>query len=279
MHTKVIDLYDHYGISAPEGAVGRLNCYWTDTPAQVSENRGKSAVLVLPGGGYHHTSHREHESVALKLLSRGFQAFVLEYSVVPLRYPVALREAALAMRYIRENQAAYGLCGKVAAMGFSAGGHLCGCLGTLFDAPEVADIAPAEVLRPDALGLCYPVAVSHGRTHSGSFDNLCGSNEALKARLSLDTLVRPDMPPVFLWHTRSDESVNCRNSLLLAVALEEKGVDFTLHIYRKGCHGLSTADPLSYTKETLPEISPDVPGWVDSMASFFREKGLETVDA
>lgn len=278
MHTKLIDLYDCYGQTAPRGAVGRLNCYWTDTPGQVSPARGKSAVLVLPGGGYHHTSHREHESVALKLLERGFQVFVLEYSVAPLRYPVALREAALAMRYIRENADTYGLCGKVAAIGFSAGGHLCGSLGTLFDATEVADLAPAHILRPDALGLCYPVAVSHGRTHSGSFDNLCGEDEDMKSRLSLDRLVRADMPPVFLWHTRSDESVPCRNSLLLALALEEKGVDFALHIYRKGCHGLSTADLLSYTRQTLPEISPDVPGWVDAMASFFREKGLETVD-
>lgn len=278
MHTKVLNIYDHYALSAPEGAVGRLSCYWTETPAQVSAHRKKPAALVLPGGGYHHTSHREHESVALKLLARGYQVFVLEYSVAPLGFPVALREAALAMRYIRENEAAYGLSGKVAAMGFSAGGHLCGCLGTLFDAPEVADIAPAHILRPDVLGLCYPVAVSHGRTHTGSFDNLCGEDGALRRRLSLDRLVRPDMPPVFLWHTRSDESVPCRNSLLLAAALEEQGVDFSLRIYRKGSHGLSTADLLSYTPETLPEISPDVPGWMDSMVQFFREKGISPVD-
>lgn len=278
MHTKVLNIYAHYSLPAPEGAVGRLNCYWTETPAQVSAHRKKPAMLVFPGGGYHHTSHREHESVALKLLERGYQVFVLEYSVAPARFPVALREAALAMRYIRENEAAYGLSGKVAAMGFSAGGHLCGCLGTLFDAPEVADIAPAHILRPDALGLCYPVAVSHGRTHAGSFDNLCGEDADLRQRLSLDRLVRPDMPPAFLWHTRSDESVPCRNSLLLAAALEEQGVDFSLHIYRKGCHGLSTADLLSYTPENLPEISPDVPGWMDGMVQFFREQGIAPTD-
>ncbi len=274
MHTKVLNIYDHYALPVPKGAVGRLNCYWTDTPQQVSEARKKPAVLVLPGGGYHHTSHREHESVALKLLERGFQVFVLEYSVAPLQFPVALREAALAMRYIREHRDTYALSGKVAAVGFSAGGHLCGCLGTLFDSAEVADIAPAGVLRPDALGLCYPVAVSHGRTHEGSFENLCGDDLALRRRLSLDALARPDMPPVFLWHTRSDESVPCRNSILLAAALEEQGVDFSLRVYRKGSHGLSTADPLSYTPENLPQISPDVPGWMDSMVLFFREKGI-----
>lgn len=278
MQTKVIDLYEYFSVSAPEGAVGRLSCYFTHTPAQVSQTRRKSGVLVLPGGGYHHTSHREHESVALKLLAAGYQAFVLEYSVAPLRYPVALREAAMAMRYIRENADAYGLTGRVAAMGFSAGGHLCGTLATLFDAPEVADIAAEHILRPDVLGLCYPVVVSQGRTHSGSFDNLCGQDTALRERLSLDKLVRPDMPPAFIWHTRSDESVPCRNSLLLAQALEEQGVDFSLRIYRKGSHGLSTADLLSYTPDTLPQISPDVPGWMDSMVQFFREQGVGIMD-
>ena len=35
--------------------------------------------------------------------------------------------------------------------------------------------------------------------------------------------MRPDMPPVFMWHTRDDASVPCRNSLILAAALEVRG--------------------------------------------------------
>ncbi len=275
MHTEIVDIYQCFGQAAPQGAVGRLSCYWADTPQAVSPCRKKPAMLVLPGGGYHHTSHREHESVALQLLARGFSVFVLEYSVAPLRFPVALREAAFAMRFIRENAGRFGAdSAMVAAMGFSAGGHLCGTLGTLFDAPEVADIAPASVLRPDALGLCYPVAVSHGNTHAASFDNLCGEDAALRARLSLDALARPDMPPAFIWHTRSDESVPCRNSLLLALALEAQGVDFSLRIYRLGSHGVSTADEHSYAPGQLKPISPDVPGWLDSLVLFLREKGI-----
>ena len=78
-----------------------------------------------------------------------------------MSFPVSLREAALAMRYIRANAQAMEIDPHmVAAMGFSAGGHLCGTLGTMWDAPEVADLAPAGMVRPDALGLCYPVAVS-----------------------------------------------------------------------------------------------------------------------
>ena len=158
------------------------------------------------------------------------------------------------------------------------GGHLCGCLGMLYDSPEVADLGTPEQLRPDALGLCYPVAVSWGRTHEGSFDNLTGGDEVLRRRLSLDRLVRPDMPPAFLWHTREDASVPCRNSLILAQAMEEAGVDFSLHIYRKGKHGLSTADTMAYPSYDLPRISWDVPGWLEACVRFFEEIGLTVTD-
>ena len=185
----------------------------------------------------------------------------------------------MAMRYIRENADRFEIDpGMVAALGFSAGGHLCGTLGTMFDSDQVADLGTPEQLRPDALGLCYPVAVSWGRTHEGSFQNLCGGDAALRQRLSLDRLVRPDMPPAFLWHTRNDASVPCRNSLLLAQAMEEAGVDFALHIYREGKHGLSTADAMAYPAYDLPRISWDVPGWLEDCIRFFREVGLTVTD-
>ena len=97
---------------------------------------------MIPGGGYCHVSGREAEPVALRFVAAGYSAFILRYSVFPCRFPTQLREAAMAMRYIRENAEKFGICkDMVAATGFSAGGHLCGMLGMLFDCPEVADIA------------------------------------------------------------------------------------------------------------------------------------------
>lgn len=279
MITKQIDLYQYRGNRPPEGAAGRLTLWVQQTSDQVSSGRQRPAVLILPGGGYSHTSPREAEPVALRFVARGYAAFVLEYSCAPLSFPVALREAAMAMAYIRENAAAFEINPHmVAAVGFSAGGHLCGTLGTLYDAPEVADIAAPEQIRPDALGLCYPVAVSWGRTHEGTFKKISRGDGALRQRLSLDKLVRPDMPPVFLWHTRDDASVPCRNSLILASSLEEQGVDFAFHLYRHGCHGLSTADEMAYPAWGVPEISWDVAGWPDSMMKFFAETGFCMTD-
>lgn len=279
MELRIVDLYQSMDITPPEGAFAPLRCYIQRTSEQIAPRRLRPAILILPGGGYSHVSEREAEPVALRFAARGWSAFILTYSVAPHKFPTALRQAAMAMRYIRENAADMEIDPhKVAAMGFSAGGHLCGTLGTLFDCPEVADIGPAELLRPDALGLCYPVAVSWGNTHEGSFQCLCGGDEALRRRLSLDALVRPDMPPVFLWHTRNDGTVPVRNSLILAQRLEEAGIDFAMHIYRSGEHGLSTADGQSYPMEKVPSVSWDVPGWQEAEIRFFEEIGLKPRD-
>ena len=279
MIVETVSLYSCNGLPAPEGGAGILRCWVQNTSDRVSKCRKRPAVLILPGGGYGHVSPREGEPVALRFAARGYAAFVLEYSCAPLGFPVSLREAAMAMAYIRRNAVRFEIdpC-MVAAIGFSAGGHLCGTLGTMYDCPEVADLGAPELLRPDALGLCYPVAVSWGATHEGSFAHITCGDQALRGRLSLDKLVRQDMPPVFLWHTRDDQSVPVRNSLLLADALDAHGVDFAMHIYRHGRHGLSTADEMVYPSFDIPDTSWDVPGWPDAMLRFFGEIGFCVTD-
>lgn len=272
------NVYEAFGL-ARAAAGGGLTAWSVRTPTSVSARRRRPAVLILPGGGYEHVSLRESEPVALRFLARGWVPFVLDYSVAPSRFPVALREAALAMRLIRQEGAALEADpAQVACVGFSAGGHLAGTLCTLFDAEEVADVAPPEVVRPDALGLCYPVAVSHGRTHEASFDNLCGQDGGLRQRLSLDRLVRRDMPPTYLWCTRDDASVPCRNTLALAQALEEAGVDFTCHVYRQGKHGLATADVQAFSEGRVPPHSRELDSWPEDMMGFFAGCGLNVRD-
>ena len=279
MNTKTVFLYGHYRVHAPENSAGFLTCILPYALEELSKNRLRPAVLIIPGGGYGDVSEREAEPVALQFAARGYAAFVLKYSVAPHRFPTALREAAMAMRYIRENAQDWHIDpGMIAAIGFSAGGHLCGTLGTMYDCPEVQDIADAATIRPDALRLCYPVAVSWGKTHEGSFQRLCGEDAALRQRLSIDKLVRADMPPVFLWHTRTDNLVPVRNSLVLADALDAAGVPFAMHIYNNGPHGLSVINTQVYREGKMPACSTDAHGWVGSMLGFFEEMGLKITD-
>lgn len=273
------NLYDYFGIQKSEGAVGDLECFLPLIPERFEAGRTRPAVLVIPGGGYSAVSDRESEPVAIRFLNRGYAAFVLHYSVAPVRFPAALREAAMAMRYIRENAERFKVDPHmVAAIGFSAGGHLCGSIGTMFDCPEVADIGDAAMLRPDALGLCYPVLVSWGKTNEGTFQNLTGGDAALRERVSLERQVRPDMPPAFIWHTRNDQAVPSRNSLIFAQAMDDLGLDYSLRIYRNGTHGLSTCDDVTYLDHAIPEHSADIPGWEDLIIGYFREHGLKIRD-
>ena len=278
LHIETIDLYDRYAAER-KGPGGQLTVYALQPIPKVDPNRRFPAVLILPGGAYQWVSPREAEPVAMRFLSRGFSCLLLNYSCAPARFPVALREAALAMAYIRSEANRLHIDpAKVAALGFSAGGHLCGTLGTLYDRDEVADIAPADRLRPDALILCYPVSVSRGRTHRDSFANLCGDDRLLMDRLSLDRLVRRDMMPVFLWHTRTDDSVPVDGTLQLAAALAENDVPFSLHVFSYGRHGLATGDDLVYRQDSLPPVSDGVRDWPELAIRFLWENGFHIQD-
>ena len=194
MNHFTVNLYDHFGLDRNGSTEANLSAYIQATP-YISTARRRPAILVIPGGGYNSTSNREAEPIALRFLEKGYNAFVLRYTCAPATFPVALREACMAMRYIRGNADALEVNpGMVAAIGFSAGGHLCGTLGTMYDCPEVADLGDAALLRPDAICLGYPVAVAWGNTHNGTFRNISGGDEALRMRLSIDKLARADMP-------------------------------------------------------------------------------------
>lgn len=133
----------------------------------------------------------------------------------------------------------------MAAIGFSAGGHLAANLTTVSSDAELRDAGydPAAV-RPDALLLCYPVITSGRFAHRGSFDNLLGDDKddaSLLELLSIEKHVDATMPPVFIWHTITDQAVPVENSLLMIQACRDAGVSVEAHLFPQGGHGLSLA--------------------------------------
>ena len=109
--TQVIDGID--------GSRAELVGYVIDNSPEMDPDRRRPAILIIPGGGYAIGSDRESEPVALQFLAAGYQAFVLKYSCVPSRYPVALLEMAEAMSMIPGHAAEWNVdAGSVAAIGF-----------------------------------------------------------------------------------------------------------------------------------------------------------------
>lgn len=203
------------------------------------------AVVICPGGGYNMVSDREAEPVAKEYFAAGFQVFVLTYSVGSRSKNFEpLCQLAATVAHIRKYAEELGVDKeKIAVCGFSAGAHLAGSLGTLYNEDKFLQVwKREEEIRPNAMILCYPVILANEYAHKGSIKNVSGSEAGTEEYqwFSLDKHVDATTPPTFLWHTAADTAVPVQNSLCMANALSLAKVPVELHVFPEGNHGLST---------------------------------------
>ena len=224
-------------------------------------DKKRPLVIVIPGGGYEHIGFREREPVAIKFNSLGFHAATLTYSLSPMKFPDALIDLANAVALVRENaEKWYVDSDKIIVCGFSAGGHLAASLGAFWNSKFLKDYIPhsPEKIRPNALLLSYPVITSDpnywhedsimnviGTIQAGEAKKICSSlgKETMSDVVSIEKNITKDFPPTFIWHTIQDEAVPAKNTLLLADALYEAGIDCEYHLFNRGKHALSLATP------------------------------------
>lgn len=224
-------------------------CYTSTKELKLSPRR---AMIVCPGGGYSALSDRESEPIVMQFLAGGFATFLLTYSIKEKAANYTpLKEAALAVKYVREHAEDYNVDPDyVFISGFSAGGHLAASAGILWDHPAIREVigdAPQEVVRPTGMVLSYPVITTGPYTHRHSAQRICGKplDEEVNytpeeaAPFSLELHVRENTPPAFIWHTAADQAVPVQNSLLLANAYAAAGRPFELHVFPEGRHGLA----------------------------------------
>jgi acetyl esterase/lipase len=204
-----------------------------------------TAVIICPGGGYGRLAmEKEGAEPARWFNSLGVAAFVLKYRLVEYGQPAPLRDVLRAVRLVRSRAAEFGIkADRIGVMGFSAGGHLASCAGTLYDVPEGRTGAPLDAVsaRPDFLMLIYPViTMKDPYAHAGSRRNLLGPTPSteLVERYSTDLQVTRNTPPAFLLTTFEDSTVPAENSIGFFEALHRAGVPAELHAYEKGPHGI-----------------------------------------
>ena len=245
----------------------------------VQAGRMRPAAIIVPGGGYQRCSEREAEPVALALIARGYQAFVIDYTVLDhteaargvalLPYP--LYDLAHAVATIRAQAEEWSVdTERLTLIGFSAGAHLCAAYTAVsrrLTFPFDADCALQD-LSVAAQILCYPV-----------IDFSCGwpGDEVIARAISdepemyeLQRLVDKDTPRTFIWHTAEDSFVPVRNTLRYATALTLSDVDFDCHIYHRGRHGLSLATEQTGADEEHRD--PHVAGWLDVAIEWLEER-------
>lgn len=215
------------------------------------DSAARPAILVVPGGGYRMVSCTEGENVALEFYGRGYNAFVLTYTTnvfghTPVKFQ-PMQDLSRAVLCLRKNAEKLHLVPhQLILCGFSAGAHLCGSLAVHFDAPELKENGEYSDVsnRPDALLLSYPVITSSSYAHKETFLNLLGENAGKEELdyMSLEKQVTEKTPPVFLWHTVTDEQVPMENSLLFFNSLRSHNIPTELHLFASGKHGLSLAN-------------------------------------
>jgi acetyl esterase/lipase len=207
-----------------------------------------SAVIVAPGGAYLGlASNLEGRQVADWFTARGFTAFVLKYRLgAKYPYPIPLEDAQRAVRLVRSSAATYGfLPNRIGFVGFSAGGHLAGATGTLFDTGKPDSSDPVERLssRPDFLVLGY--AWLNAMQPSGNYITYCSLIKTIppetckvnEQKYTPSLHVTSRTPTTFIYSTTDDRTVPISASVNFYNALISAGVPAELHIFRHGDHG------------------------------------------
>lgn len=231
--------------------LAKLTVYIPDQSNEMGHNKIKAGVLVIPGGGYSMCSDREAEPIAFAFLHKGYAAFILRYTVGQNKgydFSMPFADANEAMKIIHENAEEWGIDKeRIAAIGFSAGGHLCASLSTMGD------------IRPNASILVYPCILE-------------SMNKILAFPVpGLEDKVDDKTPPAFIVSACEDNCVPIENSLAYANALNKKGIPFEMHIYEKGYHGFSLADETVYTKAEA-DYCAHIQGWFDLCATWLKKR-------
>ena len=202
------------------------------------------AVIMCPGGGYRRLAmNHEGYDMAPWFNNLGITYAVLKYRMPNGRIEVPLSDGLRAVEILREHAAEWGIDPhKVGIAGASAGGNL---------ATQVATHFTSASDRPDFQVLFYAV------TRMGSNPALMLGEKPSQERIDEYTSVKhvtPQTPPAFIMCSADDTSVPCINSIEYFLALREKGVGATLHIYPSGGHGWGFQDTFLFKREWTGEL-------------------------
>ncbi len=233
-----------------------LAAYILDDSKEMPNWHSRPAMLVIPGGAYKFCSDREAEPIAIAFAAKGWNTFVLRYSIGQGRakFPRPLNDAEEALETIINRAEEWHIDTKrIAAIGFSAGGHLTAALSAM------------GRIRPTAAVLCYPCILEK-------------MGEILADPIpGIDKEVDDKTPPTFIVSSREDSCVPTENSLRYADALDKAGIDFEMHIYGKGYHGFSLANDVVYSTRELVDYNIHMEGWFDLCIAWFRKIWGENV--
>ena len=236
-----------------------------------------TAVIVCPGGSYHHLGLKcEGNTTATWFSENGVTAFVLKYRTAEslYHYPAMLEDIQRAIQIVRENADDWDIDpSKIGVIGFSAGGHLVTMAGEFFETHnelEKLGIQTNVSLRPDFTIPVYPVVTMQDDiAHKWSRNSLLGhgkknQTQERKDDFSMELNVPDNMPPTYVVVCKDDPVVIYENSFRLYDALQAKNIPSRLAVYEWGGHGFGMKD-----NDFMKEFH-----WNDSLKEWLVELGF-----
>ncbi len=221
------------------------------------EERKPMAIIIIPGGGYHHLTYDlGGYSYAKWLNTLGISAFVLNYRLptspdLKQREIGPLQDIQAAIKLIRKNAAQYGISpDQIGVLGTSAGGHLAAMVSNIStDYTELKGDWQNYSTVPNFAILVSPVIDLGEFAHKGSRDNLLGENASIEKikEYSMQNRVTEKTPPTILFHAQNDNAVPVINSILYYEAMIKNKVKGAMFIFTEGEHNIGITNKSELT--------------------------------
>ncbi len=229
-------------------------------PSDIKKGEKRPALAFFHGGGWECGKPEWGQMQCEHFSSLGLVALSFEYrlttqhDVTPLE---SIADAKSAIRWIRENTSGLGVDpSRIAASGYSAGGHLAMCTAMIekFDEPnEDQSLSPAA----DALMLWVtPVKVFE----DGWFRQIL-KNRAEVRECDPDAHIGPGLPPSIIFQGTADDVIPLWSVKEFAKKMTAAGNRCDLHIYEGQTH-LNWADNEKDVLEKMDKFLESI-GYLD----------------
>jgi acetyl esterase/lipase len=188
------------------------------------------AVLCIHGGAWASGNKNQLATVAERLAEHGYTAVAISYRLAPQhKFPAQIDDCREALAWMRRNAKQYKIDpDRLAAWGYSAGGHLAALLGVggVGLKATVAGGAPCDFrqIPPNVSVMAFWL----GGTRKELPDVYKAASPA--------ALVTAEAPPFFFYHGEKDSLVPLAGAKAMAALLKESRVSATVYVVPEAGH-------------------------------------------
>lgn len=236
-----------------------------------------AAVMMVHGGSWSGGDRTEYSQAAKRLAQSGYVAATIEYRLTPAgKYPIDVQDCLCALAFLRAHASDYHLDpARVAAWGYSAGGHLVSLIGAAADDPNHAtDCAAAggHAVAPPAAVVAgaAPVDLRGWGAVSGYLGGNPDQIPDTYAEASPITHVHAGMPPYLFINGNADLIADPAKATHMRDAMRADGDDASQFIIAGGGHLLNASSAGEWDVEAA-DLTPEA--WLAAVAFLDRTVG------